>query len=340
MRHVSPASATFALFMLSALAACKVKDPLYCDPSTPCTDPDRPFCDDEGAYAASEGIKHTCIPYPWDAGPDSDAGPSCSPGEWTLDTVHSMGNVSANPTVVVDATGTVRLAYSVGQPGVLYYARGHAGSWHVIETPEAGGFYPQMAIDSSAILHLVHGGYPGGLRYLRKPLQDNEFDYELVASPLAFDIGFALDSTGAPVACFVDGDSGGPAKCYEDGTGTWQSFDPPRPEAIGGISIAVDSSDVLHLAADGVIYFSREGGEWSAEESASGAGTYPPVAVDSDGVPHVAYADETLCTPTAPRRTTGFVTTSSIPFREMRRPCSSTATTSFTSPMSTSRIRT
>lgn len=30
---------------LSSLAACKVKDPLYCDQNTPCTDPARPFCD-------------------------------------------------------------------------------------------------------------------------------------------------------------------------------------------------------------------------------------------------------------------------------------------------------
>ncbi|HEY8146859.1 MAG TPA: hypothetical protein VIG06_29465, partial [Kofleriaceae bacterium] len=291
MRHLSPASAIFALLTLSSLAACSVKDPLYCDPSTPCTDTDRPFCDDEGAYAASEGIKHTCIPYPWDASPDNDAGPSCTPGEWTLDTVHSAGNVSSNPALVVDGTGTVHVAYAVGQPGVLYYARGRAGSWHVVETPESGGFYPQVAIDSSAILHLIHGGYPGGLRYLRKALQDDEFEYELVASPLAFDIGFALDASEAAVACFFDGDSGGPAKCYEHATGAWESFDPPRPETTGGISIAIDSSNTLHFVADGVIYFSREGGEWSSEEAVSATGSYPPVAVDSNGVPHVVYAD-------------------------------------------------
>jgi hypothetical protein len=58
--------------LASLLPGCKQTDPLYCDPSTPCTDPDRPFCDDNGEYPASDGIKHTCIPDPFgpDAGPD------------------------------------------------------------------------------------------------------------------------------------------------------------------------------------------------------------------------------------------------------------------------------
>jgi alpha-tubulin suppressor-like RCC1 family protein len=49
-------------------ASCLKKDPLYCDATTPCVDPLRPFCDDEGAYPASEGIKHTCIPDPFPDG--------------------------------------------------------------------------------------------------------------------------------------------------------------------------------------------------------------------------------------------------------------------------------
>lgn len=68
---------------VAVLAACSVRDPLYCDQNQPCTDPDRPFCDLEGAYPDSEGVKRTCIPDPGldpgaDAGPgaDSDVAPS------------------------------------------------------------------------------------------------------------------------------------------------------------------------------------------------------------------------------------------------------------------------
>ena len=65
------------VFVLVALTSCKT-DPLYCDDNTPCTDPARPFCDDDGEYPASEGIKHTCIPDPLsvDAGPEEADGGS------------------------------------------------------------------------------------------------------------------------------------------------------------------------------------------------------------------------------------------------------------------------
>jgi uncharacterized delta-60 repeat protein len=50
-------------------SACKV-DPLYCDGSHRCTDPERPFCDLEGNYPASDGVARTCI-----ADPNADGGP-------------------------------------------------------------------------------------------------------------------------------------------------------------------------------------------------------------------------------------------------------------------------
>jgi hypothetical protein len=68
-----------------ALAACKVKDPLFCDETHPCTDPSRPYCDLAGTYPASESVAKTCIPSPF------DAGPVCSPGvadRCDGDTVH------------------------------------------------------------------------------------------------------------------------------------------------------------------------------------------------------------------------------------------------------------
>jgi hypothetical protein len=60
--------------VLLLLGACSVRDPLYCDESQPCTDPARSFCDLQGEYPASEGIRHTCIPDPG-VDPGADAGP-------------------------------------------------------------------------------------------------------------------------------------------------------------------------------------------------------------------------------------------------------------------------
>lgn len=61
------------------LAACGSRpDPLYCDESTPCSDPARPYCDLAGEFPASGGVGRTCIPDPAggnlpDAGPDAAA---------------------------------------------------------------------------------------------------------------------------------------------------------------------------------------------------------------------------------------------------------------------------
>lgn len=60
---------------LLAGPACLKKDPLYCDENTPCMDPERPYCDLAGEFPASDGIKRTCIPSPFDAGAEEDAGP-------------------------------------------------------------------------------------------------------------------------------------------------------------------------------------------------------------------------------------------------------------------------
>jgi hypothetical protein len=65
--------------LLVQISACKVNDPLYCDESTPCTDPALPFCDLGAEHPASEGIKRTCIPDPF---PDAGPGGVCSPNEF------------------------------------------------------------------------------------------------------------------------------------------------------------------------------------------------------------------------------------------------------------------
>ena len=64
-----------------SLASCLKKDPLYCDENTPCTDPALPFCDHDGEFAASEGIKHTCIPDPF---PDGGTGNADAAAERTI----------------------------------------------------------------------------------------------------------------------------------------------------------------------------------------------------------------------------------------------------------------
>ncbi len=58
---------------LVLLAACKRGDALYCDETTPCTDPDRSYCDLLGEYPAANGVGRTCIADPNEPG-QPDAG--------------------------------------------------------------------------------------------------------------------------------------------------------------------------------------------------------------------------------------------------------------------------
>ena len=50
---------------LCVLAGCKAPFALYCDEQTPCTDPERPYCDLTGQYGDGHG--RVCIPSPFDA---------------------------------------------------------------------------------------------------------------------------------------------------------------------------------------------------------------------------------------------------------------------------------
>ncbi len=72
MRAASGWLGVFLVFLGGS--GCSKKDPLYCDENTPCIDPELPFCDLNGEFPASEGIKRTCIPSPFDAGSGADAG--------------------------------------------------------------------------------------------------------------------------------------------------------------------------------------------------------------------------------------------------------------------------
>ncbi len=65
-------------------SGCKSDVKYYCDDTTPCLPryPDRPFCDLTGEYEP-DGIRNTCVPNPYDGGPD--AGPDGPDGGADID---------------------------------------------------------------------------------------------------------------------------------------------------------------------------------------------------------------------------------------------------------------
>ncbi len=71
---------TICTLVLLVASGCTVKDPLFCEtPDHPCTDPSRPFCDENAAFPASEGIRKTCIPSPFDAAVVDARPQACTP---------------------------------------------------------------------------------------------------------------------------------------------------------------------------------------------------------------------------------------------------------------------
>jgi uncharacterized delta-60 repeat protein len=123
-------------------AACSTPDPLYCDEDTPCEDPDRPFCDLDGTYPASDGIGRTCIAEPSFSISlsDSDAQVRIA-GELELDvTVDRVGDFPGDITITAadlppgttaasltipdgQTTGTLVIQASDADPGAVAVAR-------------------------------------------------------------------------------------------------------------------------------------------------------------------------------------------------------------------------
>ena len=57
-----------AAALVGAAGCGEETNPLFCDATHPCGGGARPFCDIEGVYPQSGGIKNTCIAYPFDGG--------------------------------------------------------------------------------------------------------------------------------------------------------------------------------------------------------------------------------------------------------------------------------
>jgi alpha-tubulin suppressor-like RCC1 family protein len=163
---VGPTMATMTrcvpLLALALIAACKVYDPLYCDEDRPCIDPDRPFCDLEGAYPASEGVGKTCIPDPSGEGADSDAGSSADGGAGPSDGGDASPARAVKDLVTTNLTSCATLTDGALRCwGELYTGRAPVGD---DEPPSEAGDIPtggaiaQVALGHNFICVLYQAG--------------------------------------------------------------------------------------------------------------------------------------------------------------------------------------
>ena len=66
-----------ALLVLGLVSACTVKNPLFCETDVDCAGTDKPFCDADGEFPASNDTRNTCIEIPADCSIERCG---CTPG--------------------------------------------------------------------------------------------------------------------------------------------------------------------------------------------------------------------------------------------------------------------
>lgn len=174
---------------VAVVSACAVPDPLYCDEDTPCTDPERPYCDLKGEFPASEGIGRTCIPNPFpDAGPEDDGGQgqesSTAYALYTVPTGESssslyfleiINGVPGSSTLVSDEFSAVsRAAFTNDGRTAIIQALGQGEDWQVYV----------LRIDE---------GVPSAPLPIGGTGEEGEFFVKPDGSGLVFGVGIGLD---------------------------------------------------------------------------------------------------------------------------------------------------
>jgi hypothetical protein len=140
-----------ALLLALALAGCGKAAPLYCDETTPCTDPDRPFCDLAGVFPESDGHGRTCIADP--GGGEPDAATAC-----VADTVSCDGDtlVDCGPDGSPRATETCPLGCKADEARCLTFLPSNGVA---LDGAEDG---PDLTLGDGAIIDTTEGTITDG----------------------------------------------------------------------------------------------------------------------------------------------------------------------------------
>ena len=177
--------------------------------------------------------------------------------EWTVEAVDTHGMQGYFLSLVVDAQGSLHLAYFDGLGDDLRYATDLSGQWETYTVYWRGrvGWGCDLALDENGEASIVYVDDTFADDVRLSLAQGNEDDWTIV---------------GLDDAAVNQSDS--------------------------GVRLALDGDDAAHLlyqpsSGDGLKYASNRGGQWRGGivDDFADAGLYQSIALDDDGYAHVAY---------------------------------------------------
>ena len=192
-----------------------------------------------------------------DSGTDASSDAvSCSPGQFEITTVDSAGQVGAQTSLGLDASGGVHISYQDITNQKLKYAVKKPGSGWVTSTVDpdgATGGYTALAVDGSGNIHVAYyrvSAFKGSLRYA----------FKSAGSPWAVatvdsssdDIGLlpsiAVGTNGAVHIAYHDGTNAELKYATKPAGGSWTTSKLDGVGAGGTTALAVDGAGTLHAA--------------------------------------------------------------------------------------------
>jgi hypothetical protein len=272
-------------------------------------------CDPDADADGYEGVIDDCDDLDADVHPGQadSVGGTClawSPDTFTFTDLDTQGDVGVNPTVRVDASGALHLAYIDDSNGDLRYATNRSGAWRFVSVDtQAQAIYrvAGLAVDAEGVAHLAYvdsrldTNWHYTLKYARVAGRHVQYvaTVDSTISVNTSDLAsIAVDAAFVPHLAYYDFASKDLRYArFEDGSWLLSTVD-----ATGDVgnkpSIVIDPlSGTVHVAyfdATSVKHAYGTGTSWSLEAVDTAATAFDlDLAVDASGTLHLVYESST-----------------------------------------------